>query len=132
MPTTSNRDLTLITEGKNTTIKVTYKAIFSPFERHLAANGLKFVERIRVIGVDPPGAVTGTTLHQFTPNTLPVTAGTTKQIINRERSMTVTRASLQEDTGLGDDDEIRCRIDIDMIGMPTDITAYTDQEVLLG
>ncbi len=132
MPSTNSRNLTLTTVGANVTVNVTYNAVFSPFERFLAANGLRFEERIRVIGVDPPGATTGTILHNFPAQTLPVTAGAVPQTIARNRSITVTRASLQEDAGLGDADEIRCRIEITPIGMPASITDFTDQEVLLG
>ena len=46
--------------------------------------------------------------------------------------MTVTRASLQEDNGLGDDDEIRCRMTMDALNLPEDVTGFTDQEILLG
>ncbi len=132
MPSTNNRNLTLTTTGANTTINVTYNAVFSPLERHLASNGLVFQERISVIGVDPPGATTGTTLHNFAVQNLPVTAGAGSQTIARNRSITVTRASLQEDAGLGDDDEIRCKIVIRPIGLPSEITDFTDQEILVG
>ena len=132
MPSTNSRDLTLTTVDTTVTVKVTYNAVFSPFERFLAANGLRFEERIRVIGVDPPGATTGTVLHNFPPQILPVTAGAVPLALPRNRSLTVTRASLQEDAGAGDADEIRCRIEIRMVGMPTTIADFTDQEVLLG
>ncbi len=134
MPKTANRDLTLTTVGLNTTIKVTYQATFSVFERHLAGLGLKFRERIAVIGVDPPGSTTGTVIANFPPVDFPVTDGTVEQSMPINRSMTVTRASLQEDSGLGDDDEIRCRIRIEAIGLPPDVTpdAFTDQEILVG
>jgi hypothetical protein len=132
MPTTNNRNLTLTTVGANVTINVTYNAVFSPFERFLAANGLVFQERISTIGVDPPGGFAGTTLNNFPAQNLPVTAGAAPQTIARNRSMTVTRASLQEDAGAGDADEIRCRIEIRVIGMPSTTTDFTDQEVLLG
>lgn len=132
MPTTNSRSLTLTTVGANVTINVTYNAVFSALERHLAANGLVFDERIAVIGVDPPGGTAGTTLHNFPAQTLPVTAGAGSQTIARNRSITVTRASLQEDVGAGDADEIRCKIEIRATGLPSTITAYTDEEVLLG
>lgn len=131
MPTTNSRDLTLTTTGANTTINVKYNAVFSPFERFLAANGLVFRESIRVIGVDPAGSTTGTVLHNFPVQNLPVTAGAAPQTISRNRSLTVNRASLQEDPA-GDNDEIRCRIEVNPIGIPSALADFTDQEVLLG
>jgi hypothetical protein len=133
MATTNSRNLELTTVGTNVTVDVTYKAVFSSFERFLAANGLRFEERIRVIGVDPPGGTTGEVLHMFGNETLPVTAGAGPQTIPRNRSITVSRASLNEDEALVDPfDEIRCRIEIVPIGMPASITGFTDQEVLPG
>jgi hypothetical protein len=99
MPRTNSRNLTLVTAGNNVTVNVTYNAIFHPFERHLAANGLVFQERIAVIGVDPPGGTTGTTLHNFPAENLQVTTGAGAQTIARNRSLTFSRASLQEDAG---------------------------------
>lgn len=131
MPSTNSRNLTLTTVGSNVTINVKYNAVFTPFERHLASNGLHFHERIRVIGEDP-GTATDIVLTSFPAFHFPVTAGAGNQTIPRNVSKTVTRASLQEDPGLGDADEIRCRIEIAPVGMPTTLTAFTDQEVLLG
>ncbi|MFJ8787305.1 hypothetical protein [Streptomyces sp. NPDC102476] len=134
MPTVTNANLTLTTVDKNTTIQVTYSANFSAFERRLAKLGLVFRERIRVIGVDPPGSTTGTVLANFPAVDLPVTDGGTPQTIPRTRSITVSRASLQEDSGLGDNDEIRCRIRIAALGLPPAETSdvFTDQELLVG
>ena len=134
MPTTNNRQLTLTTVGANVTINVTYNAVFSVFERHLAGLGLVFRERIAVIGVDPAGATTGTVLTSFPSPNLAVTDGAAVQTIARNVSMTVARAMLQEDPAVGDSDEIRCRIRIEAIGLPPGVTpdAFTDQEVLLG
>lgn len=128
-------NLTLTTVGSNVTINVTYNAVFSVFERFLASHGLRFYEKIYVFGIDPPGAFTGTILKAFPAQLLPVTAPPSPpavQTIPRNRSITVPRAQLQEDTGLGDADEIRCRVVIDPIGMPASVTGWTDQEVLLG
>ena len=132
MAQANNRELTLTTVGANVTVRVTYQAVFTQFERHLASNGLIFRERIAVIGVDPAGSTTGTVLHNFAAANLGVTAGVGPQTINRDRQITVTRASLQEDVGLGDNDEIRCRIRIEPIGMPALVEEFTDQEILLG
>jgi hypothetical protein len=134
MPTTNTRNLTLTTVGANTTIEVTYNAVFSVFERHLAGLGLVFQEQIAVIGIDPPGSVTGTVLANFPTQVLPVTDGVAQQVIARTRSITVARASLQEDPALGDNDEIRCRIRIASVGIPPAVTAdaFTDEEILVG
>ncbi len=133
MPSTNSRNLTLITIGSNVTIRVTYNAVFSPFERKLAELGLVFRERIRVIGEDP-GTATDIVLHAFPSQNYPVTAGAGSLSVPRSREMTVSRASLQEDVGLGDADEIRARIEIQAIGLPPQVApaAFTDQEVLLG
>jgi hypothetical protein len=132
MPSTNARNLTLDTIGANTEVRVQYNAIFGRFERFCASNGLIFRERIAVIGVDPPGSTTGTVLHNFPPQNLPVTPGATPQTIARDRSITVPKASLNEDPGLGDDDEILCKITIELIGFPATIVAFTDQEILPG
>ena len=134
----SNAQLTLTTVGANIAVEdnievnVTYNAGINPLERFLVANGLALVERIAVIGVDPPNTTTGPVLHNFPAEVLPVTPGTQAQNIPRNRSLTVTRASLQEDAGIGDDDEIRCRIVIEAVNLPATITGFTDQEILLG
>jgi hypothetical protein len=107
-----NAQLTLTPVGNNVTVHVTYSAGITRLERFLVANGLALVERIAVIGVDPPNTTTGTVLHNFPAEALPVTPGAQAQNIPRDRSILVTRASLQEDNGLGDHDEIRCRITI--------------------
>ena len=134
MPTVTGANLTLTTVDANTTINVKYTATFTVFERHLAKLGMVFRERIRVFGVDPPGSTTGTVLHNFPAPNLPVTDGNSPQTISRNVSITVPRPSLQEDSGLGDNDEIRCRIRIAALGLPPTETpdVFTDQEVLAG
>jgi hypothetical protein len=134
MPTATNAHLTLITQDQNTTIDVTYTANFSVFERHLAHLGLVFKERIRVIGVDPAFSTTGSGIVSFEAQNIQVTDGNVPQSINRTRSLTVLRSSLQEDPALGDTDEIRCRIRIAAIGLPPIETpdVFTNQETLPG
>jgi hypothetical protein len=137
MPTTNTRDLTLTREGANVKITVTYKAEFNTIERHLAGLGMKFIERIAVIGVDPPGATTGTVLKEFPGEFIPVPAGVGTHSATRKREITLTRAALDEDGHPFvdpdvDPDEIRCRIRIEAIGLPPAVTpdAFTDEEVL--
>jgi hypothetical protein len=134
MTTIINPSLTLTTVGPNTTIDVQYTAEFTVFERRLAGLGLVFQEQIFVIGIDPPGGTTGSVITQFPTQTLPVTDGVVPQQIARVRSLVVLRASLQEDPALGDNDEIRCRINIASVGLPPALTpgAFTDQEILVG
>jgi len=134
MTTLINRTLTLTTVGADTTIEVEYTAQFTVFERRLAGLGLVFREQIAVIGVDPPSGTTGSVLALFPVQTLPVVDGAVVQVIPRVRSLTVPRASLQEDPAAGDNDEIRCRINILAIGLPPEFTpdAFTNQEILVG
>jgi hypothetical protein len=138
MPTIKNPQLTLTRVGANVTINVRYNAVFSTFERNLAQLGLRFRERIAVIGVDPPGATTGTVLPIPFSSRQFITVTDDPNGTPRDRSVTVTRAELDEDGNPVvnpdfDADEIRCRIRIEAIGLPPAVTeAFTDQEVLGG
>jgi len=138
MPTTNSRNLTLTPSGTksddNVTVNVRYNAVFSPLERHLAANGLVFQERISVLEVD-----TGSTKVLFTllpVESIPVTAGTTPQTITRNRTMNVFRSDLADDFRLiggelrSTGDQIRCRIEITPLGLPAPLSELTDQENL--
>jgi hypothetical protein len=138
MPTTNNRQLTLIRNGDTVTLFVDYNVVFSAFERQLARLGLQFRERIAVIGVDPPGATTGTLLDNLQVETIPV-ANSPVLSIPRTRTKIYSRAALDEDNGRFefpdlDADEIRCRIRIEAIGLPPAVTPdeFTDQEILGG
>jgi hypothetical protein len=103
-------------------------------ERHLAANGLAFQERISVLEVDPGSTKVLFTLLPI--ENVPVTAGTTPQAISRNRTMNVSRGDLVDDVrliggvlrSLGD--QIRCRIEITPLGLPVPISELTDQENL--
>jgi hypothetical protein len=139
MSTTNTRELSLIRDGANVKVKVSYRAEFNPLERHLAALGLTFIERISVIGVDPPGSTTGTVLAEFPGKFISVPDGTGTFSTLRKREITLSRTALDEDANplLGPDvdaDEIRCRIRIQAFGLPPAITpdAFTDQEILSG
>ena len=134
MPSVNSAALTLTTVGQNVTINVTYHAVFTAFERQLAGLGMDFHEHIDVFGMDPAGSLTGTLITSFPLTNLAVTVGAGSQTIPRNVSKTVTRASLQEDPGLGDADEIRCKVRIHSVGVPPEFTSdiWTDQEVLLG
>jgi hypothetical protein len=140
MATTKNRQLTITREGSNLRITVSYQAEFNTFERRLVGLGLRFRESIAVIGVDPPGATTGTVLpvsSRFPSPFFAVTDGAGTQTLNGGGSILVTRGELDEDSNPLvspdlDADEIRCRIRIKAVGLPAAITpdAFTDQEVL--
>ena len=65
MPTTTSPKLTVTREGAKFKLTVTYHAEFNPIERFLSGLGMKFIERIVVIGVDPPEAITDTVLARF-------------------------------------------------------------------
>jgi len=134
MPTINSASLTLTTVGANTTIDVTYNAVFSVLERRLAGLGLVFRDRIAVIGVDTPPDPMGGVITSLVSINLAVTDGAAPQTISRTASRTVLRSLLQEDIGAGNNDEIRCRIRIEAIGLPPAVTPdeFTDQETLVG
>jgi len=142
MATTKNRQLTITREGSKLRLTVSYQAEFNTFERRLAGLGLRFRQSIAVIGVDPPGATTGTVLPvsaHFPSPFFAVTDGAGTQTLNGGGSILVTRSELDEDSHPFvspdlDADEIRCRIRIKAIGLPMAVTpdAFTDQEVVGG
>ena len=134
MPTVENPNLSLTTTDGMTTIRVTYKAIFTEIDRNLAGLGMKYHHHINVLGVDPSGSTTGTTLLSFPHVGFAVTPGTGEQEFDRHHELPpVQRGVLQEDPG-GDADEIRCNIRIHAVGLPDDFTPdkFTDQETLIG
>ena len=139
MPTTNSRNLTLIREGGNVRVRVTYNVVFSAFERNLAGLGMQFIERISTLGIDPPGSTTGTVLApaEFPAQLITVPPGAGPISLPRSREIVVTRAQLDEDSNILlppdiDADEIRCNIRIQSFGLPPAVTpdAFTDQEVL--
>ena len=134
MPTTNTRVLKLNRVGANVRIDVSYNVVFSVLERHLAGLGLRFRERISVIGVDPPGATTGTVLPIIFPSSF---IAVTDPQPRQHASIIVTRAALDEDQHPLlppdlDADEIRCLIQIKAVGLPETITpdAFTNEAVL--
>jgi hypothetical protein len=115
---------------RHVTLEVSYQADFSPLERHLASNGLIFEERITIIGEDI-GTIADLVLHTLPPENISVSAGTTPLRISRQRTLSVSRASLREDRGLGND-EIDARIEIVAIGLPAAIVTATTPELKLS
>ena len=140
MSTISSPKLTLAREGAKFRLTVTYHAEFNSIERFLSGLGMRFIERIAVIGVDPPGSTTGTVLARFSGQFIDVPPeGVGTFATNRKRSILLTRAELDEDQDplLGADadaDEIRCSIQIQAFGLPAAITpeVFTDQQILGG
>ena len=137
MPTTNSHRLSLNRQGDNVEITVQYNAVFSVFERHLVGLGLKFRERIDVIGEDASGAATSDILTSFPSRILAVTDGAAVQTIPRTVSMIVTRAALDEDRSpqLPADlspDEIRCSVRIEALDLPLAVTPteFTNQQTL--
>ncbi len=128
MPTIRNSTLTLTTVDNDVTIRVTYYAVFSPIEKFLYDKGLIFRERIQVRG-ENAGTASGQILHTFPLENIPVPL---ELLVPRVRQMKVSRASLQEDPGLGDADEIICKIEITPIGIPAVVTGFTPVGTLLG
>lgn len=63
-----------------------------------------------MFGIDPPGSLTGTVLASFPRRNFALAVGAGPQTIARSVQLALPRSTLQEDTGLGDTDEIRVRI----------------------
>ena len=140
MPLTTFRNLTLVRQAdENIRVTVTYNALFTAFERNLASLGMTFRERIAVMGMDPPGSVTGSVLAEFPVAQIPVPAGSGEVSVARNRQIVLNRFQLDEDPswlGLAelDADEIRCRIRIESQGLPPAVTpdAFTNERILSG
>lgn len=141
MPTTNSHKLTLTRDVASGKFKltVTYNAEFNSIERFLSGLGMKFIERIEAIGVDPAGSTTGPVLGRFGGQFITVPTGVGLHSVPRKRFILLSRAELDEDPNplLGPDadaDEIRCRIRIEAIGLPPAVTpdAFTDQQILSG
>ena len=141
MPKISNRKLTITPrlaqgepDGAHSVIEITYRVVFSRFERKLVGLGLKFREIVSVFGADPPGSTTSSEpdLLRFV-ETLNVTPGDLDQVIERRHVEIVDNRSLDEDPGTIslDDDEIRCRIEIEALGIPPAVTRAFTNEVIL-
>lgn len=122
------QNLELTTVDTNTTVRVTYTARFSRLDRHMAANGLRWLERIEIRGVD---GTQETVLQNFPQQTIAVSDGTGTLDIARDREVTVPRSALQEDPA-GDDDEIRCKISLVAFGLPAETSRETLIKTLLG
>jgi len=139
MPIINTPELTKSQVGNSVTLTVKYNVVFTVFERHLAALGLKFRERIDVFGVDDPGATTSAVVASFPSRFIAVTDGAAPQTIARNVSIVVPRGQLDEDGSpiLPPDfipDQIQCGIRYESVGLPLAVTqdALTNQIVLGG
>ena len=118
-------------------IDLTYRVRFVFIERQMTKLGMIFVERVDILGVDPPGGTTGTPLKTIV-STLAVSNGDdigvpTAIILPRHFIFNMTRASLDEDKIPNvspelDPDEIRARVEIRSL-VPS-FLGFSDQEVL--
>jgi hypothetical protein len=134
MPTVERPLLMLTTTGDVVTIRVTFDARFTPFERRLAGLGMEFRSHVDVIAIDPPGGTTGTIIvdpvagfSPFQHVAFAVTDGAVDEILPFDHSVDVDHDLLDEITnGTG---EIRCRIQIHADGMPPPLTdpIFTDR-----
>lgn len=138
MPQVKNAKLSLPRSGSNVTINVTYDAVFSQFERRLAGLGLRFLEQITLIGVDPPEGFTGLNVFSIL-RSIGVSDGAGEISVHRTFSTPFSRNSLDEDPSpfSGPDfdaDEFRARIRILAIDLPPAVTqdVFTNREVLGG
>ncbi|MCG8328420.1 MAG: hypothetical protein MI974_12075 [Chitinophagales bacterium] len=108
-------NLSFSQSGSQVTLNTSYRLFFDPIDRHFAANGVNYYERIRVMGVDPgPDQVLYTRWFRIDD----ITPGDGTLVLEREREINISRTSLQEDPGLNND-EIRCEISIESPNFPT-------------
>ena len=134
MPTVSNINLILTTTGSNVEVRVDYDVTFTKFERQLVTLGLSYDTHVTIHDFDG-GSGPGAEIFEFYPgrNVLAVTAGNGDQVLHESESRTVSRASLQVDTG-GDEDELKANIRVHANGWLEEFTAdaISAQKILLG
>jgi len=113
------------------TIELTAIEASISFEHHIIKIDF-FVKRILLevgIAVVGRGPEVGSTVVGRGPEVGIAVVGRAREV----GSAVVGRgAKLQEDTNLGDEDEILCRITISPLYLPAEVTAWTNQEILLG
>lgn len=127
----SNAGLDATLSGANVTLTVRYRVLVDPIDRHFAMNGVRYTERVRVLGVDAgagiPDQIVATRFFNDINDDIAngsgefinSSAGVSVQALTRERSITLSRAALNEDPAVGDNDEIRCEISIHSTTFPT-------------
>ena len=141
MPKVSNRKLTItprldqgVPDGANSVIEITYRVVLSKIVRKFGGLGVKFRGVVRLVGVATPGDEASAEPDLFRlVETLEVTPGNQDQVMDRRHVEIVDNHFLDEDpsTIVSDDDEIRCRIEIEALGIPPAVTrAFTNQVIL--
>jgi hypothetical protein len=137
MPTATNAKLTLTKVGDtDIRVHVTYNFNLSRLESHLvgAGFGVGFTELVQIIGIDPPGSTTGTTMQVVGSRIVDDAVNQDEpQTLQRSYTRTFPRADLDEDRSVlaADNDEIRCRIRLICHGLPEALTnTFTNQVVL--
>ena len=130
MPTVNSATLTLTTRDQTVEVEVEYEVSITSFERQLCELGMGIHSHVDLLGVDAGGH---TVLTTFPRDELSVTANT-PQPMTRKLSMGLPRSALQEDTGLGDADEISVNVRLHSYGIPPELTPdfFSPQKVLLG
>ena len=130
MPEITAPNLTLTETENDVTINVRFTAVFSELERHLGQHGCDFHSHVEAYGMDPAGSLTGTRLAVLPQVDFPVNDSPVGGVFPYNESVTVSRASLQEDPAVRDDDEIRAKVRIHTKLPPEYVEMFTDQEVL--
>ena len=130
MPEITGPNLTLTETDDGVTINVRFTAVFSDFEQELGQLGCDYHSHVEAYGMDPAGSLTGTLLARLPQVDFPVNSSPLGGVFPFNESVTVSRASLQEDTAVRDDDEIRAKIRIHTKLPAEYVEVFTDQEVL--
>jgi hypothetical protein len=143
MPSIHNLTLT-VTGGtwSDVTLEVTYTAFFSQLELFLASNGLRFSERVQIIG-DDPGDAGDKVLHTLQSQTIEAKAWG----VPRTRTLTVNGRTLDEDpattsytgswgstwsTYRPDPDELFARVELTYAGLGPELLRSDSAVVTLG
>ncbi|MGH3924985.1 MAG: hypothetical protein ACRDTT_19340 [Pseudonocardiaceae bacterium] len=134
MPTVNNPTLTLTTVNDKVTIRVTYTASFKTFERQLVDLGMTYDSHVTVHPIDNGTDVGNSIVTLQEP--IPVTVGNGDQdIVVVQSSLPIDRSELQEDPGLGNDDEWQAKIRIhaqQWLADPFTADVFTATQVLTG
>jgi hypothetical protein len=132
MPTLSDATLSCLEVAgaqQSICLEISYSVLFSPLERFLAANGLVFEERITIWGEDP-GASADVALHVLPPTQIDIQHGEGPLRVPRSRTLVVSRSSLREDRGFGND-ELDARIELVAVGLPQPLVSVVTPEISL-
>jgi hypothetical protein len=118
MPTVNSVTLTLTTvNGQDVTAEVDYEVTVTPFEKQLCEMGMDMHIHAALIGVDDGDH---RVLEEFDRQVVPA-ATEPGRTFSGQIPLETTRAALQEDPGLGDDDEIGCNVRVHCV-LPPEFT----------